>query len=320
MMNRKKFLRTAAFGGLLPVTRLNIHSTPNPPQTTPLVISTWDFGVEANRAAWKILQEGGSALDAVEAGVRVPEADPSNQSVGYGGFPDREGRVTLDASIMKGDGRCGSVAFLQQIKHPVSVARKVMEESPHIMLVGEGARRFALEQGFESEELLTDNSRKAWQEWMKEADYQPMPNIENHDTIGMLAVDAEGNLAGGCSTSGLAFKMHGRVGDSPLIGSALFVDNEAGAATATGHGEEIIRIAGCHLVVELMRQGYRPQEACREAVRRIINHNPGRRDLQAGFLALSREGEIGAYALQEGFSFAVTNQDGEQLSDSQFEL
>ncbi|MEX0770180.1 MAG: N(4)-(beta-N-acetylglucosaminyl)-L-asparaginase [Balneolaceae bacterium] len=320
MMNRKNFLRTAAFGGLLPVTRLNIHSTPTLLKTTPVVISTWNFGVEANRAAWEILQEGGSALDAVEAGVRVPEADPSNQSVGYGGFPDREGHVTLDASIMKGDGRCGSVAFLQQIKHPVSVARKVMEESPHIMLVGEGALRFALDQGFEREELLTDNSRKAWQEWMKESEYKLMPNIENHDTIGMLAVDAEGNLAGACSTSGLAFKMHGRVGDSPLIGSALFVDNEAGAATATGHGEEIIRVAGCHLVVELMRQGYRPQEACREAVRRIIKHNPGRTDLQAGFLALSREGEIGAYALQDGFSFAVRDQEGEKLQDSVYEL
>ncbi|KAA8473978.1 N(4)-(beta-N-acetylglucosaminyl)-L-asparaginase [Arcticibacter tournemirensis] len=294
----------------------------------PLVISTWDFGVEANVAAWKILKNGGRALDAVEQGVWVPEGDPKNQTVGMGGFPDRDGKVTLDACIMDENGNCGSVAALEHIVHPISVARKVMEKTPHVMLVGEGALQFALQQGFKKENLLTPESEKAWKEWLKTSQYKPVINIENksfapkrlpgnqynHDTIGMLALDAKGNLSGACTTSGMAFKLHGRVGDSPIIGAGLYVDNEVGGATSTGVGEEVIRNVGSFLVVELMRQGYSPEEACKEAVMRIIKKKPETaKEIQVGFLALNKKGEYGAYAIQKGFSYAVCNDKDQKL-------
>jgi len=291
----------------------------------PVVVSTWDFGKAANSAAWDVLSRAGRALDAVEAGVRVPEADETNQSVGYGGLPDRDGRVTLDACIMDEKYNCGSVMCLEHIKHPISVARLVMEKTPHIILAGEGALRFALANGFKKENLLTPAAEKAWREWLKTSEYKPVANIENqlyqpgkdpmpggkdnHDTIGMLAIDAQGHISGACTTSGLAYKMQGRVGDSPVIGAGLYVDNEVGGATATGVGEEVIRIVGAHLIVELMRQGRSPQAACREAVERIIKRNPARaKEIQVGFLALNKKGEYGAYCLQKGFTYAVRNQ------------
>jgi len=283
------------------------------------VVSTWDFGVAANQAAWAVLKGGGRALDAVEAGARVPEADLRNHSVGRGGYPDRDGHVSLDASIMDGDGSCGAVAALEQIAHPISVARRVMEKTPHVLLVGAGALQFALEQGFAREKLLTAESERAWHEWRKSADYQPVPNDEvrkqrhaatrggkdNHDTIGMLALDAHGHLAGACTTSGMAWKLRGRVGDSPIVGAGLYVDDEVGAATSTGVGEEVIRNAGSFLVVELMRQGRTPEEACREAVRRVLKRNKSAGDIQVGFLALNRAGDVGAWSLQAGFNYAV---------------
>ena len=245
-------------------------------------------------------------MDAVEAGVHVPEGDPKETSVGLGGLPDRDGRVTLDACIMDEFANCGSVAFLEHIVHPISVARKVMEKTPHVMLVGEGALQFALANGFKKENLLTKESEQVWKEWLKKAEYKPVANIENHDTIGMLALDKNGNLSGACTTSGMAFKMHGRVGDSPIIGAGLYVDNEIGAATSTGVGEEVIRIVGSHLVVELMRQGKSPEDACRQAVARIIKNQPGKsKEIQVGFLAVNKNGEHGAFALQKGFTYAV---------------
>ena len=274
--------------------------------TKPLVVSTWDFGLPANAEAWKVLAGGGRALDAVEAGVRIPEGDPHVNTVGLGGLPDRDGHVTLDACIMDEFANCGSVAFLEHIVHPISVARMVMEKTPHIMLVGEGALQFALANGFKKEKLLTKESEAKWREWLKKAEYKPVINIENHDTIGMVALDKMGNLSAACTTSGLAFKMRGRVGDSPIIGAALFVDNEVGAATSTGVGEEVIRIVGSHLVVELMRQGRSPEAACREAVARIIKNQPAKaKEIQVGFLAINKNGEHGAFALQKGFTYAV---------------
>jgi N4-(beta-N-acetylglucosaminyl)-L-asparaginase len=273
----------------------------------PIVVSTWNHGLPANEAAWKVLQAGGRALDAVEAGVRVPEADPQVTTVGYGGFPDREGKVTLDACIMDEQGNCGSVAFLQHIKHPISVARQVMEKTPHIMLVGNGALAFALANGFKKENLLTPAAQKAWKEWLKTSQYKPLINVENHDTISMLALDAKGNLSGACTTSGAAWKMHGRVGDSPIIGAGLYVDNEIGGACATGLGEAVIKMVGSHLVVELMRQGRTPQEACEAAVNRIVTRQKNYKDLQVGFLALNKAGEAGAYAIHGGFNYAVHN-------------
>ena len=278
--------------------------------TKPIVVSTWNFGVGANAEAWKILSKNGRALDAVEAGVQVPEGDPKETSVGLGGLPDRDGRVTLDACIMDEFANCGSVACLEHIVHPISVARKVMEKTPHVMLVGDGALQFALSNGFKKENLLTEESAKAWKEWLKKAEYKPIANIENHDTIGMIAMDANENLSGACTTSGMAYKIHGRVGDSPIIGAGLFVDNEIGAATSTGVGEEVIRICGSHLVVELMRQGNSPQEACELAVKRIVKNQPKKsKEIQVGFLAINKNGELGAYALQKGFTYAVYSND-----------
>jgi N4-(beta-N-acetylglucosaminyl)-L-asparaginase len=302
--SRRKFLQSgAALASFVPFTKALADPKP---VNKPLVISTWDFGVAANAEAWKILASGGRALDAVEAGVHVPEGDPKETSVGLGGLPDRDGRVTLDACIMDEFANCGSVAFLEHIVHPISVARKVMEKTPHVMLVGEGALQFALANGFKKENLLTKESEAVWREWLKKAEYKPIANIENHDTIGMVALDKKGNLSGACTTSGMAFKMHGRVGDSPIIGAGLYVDNEIGAATSTGVGEEVIRIVGSHLVVELMRQGKSPEDACRQAVERIIKNQPAKsREIQVGFLAINKNGEHGAFALQKGFTYAV---------------
>ncbi|MDP2189179.1 MAG: N(4)-(beta-N-acetylglucosaminyl)-L-asparaginase [Sphingobacteriaceae bacterium] len=286
----------------------------------PLVLSTWRFGIQANEAAWEVLGKGGKALDAVEKGVRLVEADPAERSVGYGGRPDRDGRVTLDACIMDQDANIGSVACLEHIKHPISVARAIMEKTPHVLLVGEGALQFALEQGFPKENLLTPESEAEWREWLKTSKYEPIVNIENHDTIGMIALDAAGNLSGACTTSGMAFKMHGRVGDSPIIGAGLYVDNEVGAATATGHGEEVIRVVGSHLVVELMRQGKHPQAACKEAVELILQKFKKRgadlKSAQIGFLALNKQGQYGGFALKPGFNFAVHSTQNNRLLDT----
>lgn len=311
--NRRQFLKLTAFASSLfafnKAKATQFIETQAKPKVKPIVISTWRFGVEANAEAWTILSKNGRALDAVEAGVKIPEADPKERSVGYGGRPDRDGRVTLDACIMDDFSNIGSVGCLEHIVHPISVARAVMEKTPHTMLVGEGALDFALSQGFKKENLLVKESEDEWKEWLKKAEYKPKANIENHDTIGMIALDMNGNLSGACTTSGMAFKMHGRIGDSPIIGAGLFVDNEVGAATATGHGEEVMRIVGSHTVVELMRQGFSPEEACKKAVERIIviatKKNKSLNDLQIGFIAINKKGEHGAYCLQKGFNYAV---------------
>ena len=325
-MIRRDFLKNSLF--TLPV--ISASATINKQQSAskPLVVSTWDFGKAANKEAWKILTNKGRALDAIEQGARVTEADQSNKTVGYGGYPDRDGRVTLDACIMDENGNCGSVMCLEHIIHPISVARLVMEKTPHVILVGEGALQFALANGFKKENLLTPDSELAWKEWLKKSQYNPIMNIENksynqnqpdpaffpgsidnHDTIGMLALDAQGNLSGGCTTSGMAFKMHGRVGDSPVIGAGLFVDNEIGAATSTGVGEEVIKCVGSHLVVEYMRQGYSPKDACKKVVERIAKRDPEKaKNIQIGFLAIDKKGNYGAFALQKGFSYAVKSE------------
>lgn len=327
MANRREFLKTSILGStLLSNVAQTAYASPSSSTNVklglPCVVSTWDFGVAANHACWQILSRGGRALDAVEAGVRVPEADLKNHSVGRAGYPDRDGHVTLDASIMDEHGNCGAVAAIEHIAHPISVARRVMERTPHVLLVGEGATQFAIQQGFPKEELLTPESRAAWHEWLKSADYKPIANIEtssygkssltgvpggkgNHDTIGMLAIDAHGNISGACTTSGMAWKMRGRVGDSPIIGAGLYVDNEVGGATSTGVGEEVIRNCGSFLVVELMRQGRSPQSACEEAIARILKRKPAARDLQVGFLAINKQGDVGAWAIQPGFDYAL---------------
>lgn len=321
--DRRTLIRAAvAASSLATASTVKAADAPNPAASGPIVVSTWDFGVAANHAAWDVLRKGGWALDAVEAGARVPEADLKNHSVGRAGYPDRDGHVSLDASIMDEAYNCGAVAAIEHIAHPISVARLVMEKTPHVLLVGEGALQFALEQGFQKEELLTPESRAAWKDWVKTAHYQPVANsemktygrapgsrlpgdIHNHDTLGILALDSQGRLSGACTTSGMAWKLRGRVGDSPIIGAGLYVDGEVGGATSTGVGEEVIRNAGSFLVVELMRQGRSPQAACEEAVMRIVRRRPdAAKTLQVGFLALGKTGDVGAFAIQKGFVYA----------------
>ncbi len=298
------------------------------PVRKPLVISTWDSGRTANSAAWTVLTNDGRALDAVEAAGIAIENERSC-CVGLGGNPDRDGFVTLDSCIMDDKSNIGSVAFLERIRHPVSVARKVMETTPHVMLVGTGAQQFAIANGFPLEpETLSDEARRSYEKWLEKAEYKPVINIENlktdapvntpvpgklengdfnHDTMGTLALDAAGNLSGMCTTSGMAFKMRGRVGDSPIIGAGLFVDNEVGGVTCSGQGEEVIRIAGSHLVVEFMRNGDSPYEACKKAVLRIVKRDETRaKEFQVGFIAVNKSGETGAFSVQPGFNYTLT--------------
>ena len=326
-MKRRQFIRFGAAVGALSVVKPSeatdiVAQSYQGKAKGPIVLSTWNHGLAANEGAWAVLEKGGSALDAVEKGVMVTEADLTNRSVGVGGRPDRDGHVTLDACIMSGDSRCGSVAFLEGIAHPINVARAVMERTQHVMLVGAGARKFALEQGFATAKMPIDEVKKDYEKWRKEnKDLFKKPDInhENHDTIGMIAMDAQGQLAGACTTSGWAYKMHGRVGDSPIIGAGLFVDDEVGAATATGLGEAIVRVAGSHTVVELMRQGYTPFDACKEACMRIVRKHKDLTGLQCGFIALDKEGNYGAYSIYAGFNFALRNNDGQALVDAKFD-
>jgi N4-(beta-N-acetylglucosaminyl)-L-asparaginase len=334
MQTRRKFLGVSIVGSAAALAPKNTLAVINeiklPVKGSPVVLSTWDFGKTANVGAWNVLAKGGRALDAVEAGVKIPEADETNQTIGYGGLPDRDGYVTLDACIMDEHYNCGSVMCLEDIVHPISVARLVMEKTPHIILAGEGALQFALANGFKRKNLLTEKSKIDWKEWLKTSKYNPETNIENrlydkktdpmpggpknHDTIGMVAMDANGNISGACTTSGLAYKMHGRVGDSPVIGAGLYVDNEVGAASASGVGEEVIRIVGSHLVVELMRQGLKPEEACKKAVERIVQRGPERsKTIQVAFIALNKKGEVGGYSLQPGFSYSIRSNTIDQV-------
>lgn len=324
MPNRRQFLRNSLIAtgtAALPSNPAGITTLRPAPASQPhrlaggRVVSTWDFGVGANAAAWPVLSSGGSAVDAVETGARWAEGDLCNTTVGHCGYPDRDGVLTLDASIMRGDGSCGAVAALQDIEHPISVARAVMEKTPHVMLVGDGAQQFAVSQGFLRKQLLTDDARKAWRKWLETSQYHPAINAErsgtpgdehDHDTLGILAIDGNGRLAGACTTSGIAWKMHGRVADSAIIGAGLYADDEVGAATASGVGEEMIRNSASFLVVELMRQGRSPKDACRGAIERVVHKRPAAsKALQVCFLAIDRHGEVGAFALHPGFVYAV---------------
>ena len=315
-MKRRKFIQAAGLSATALITKPlqageNKTIKTNGLPVKPLSICTWNFH-HATAKSWEILSKGGTAIDAVEQGVMVEEADLSNQTVGKGGRPDRDGAVTLDACIMDAKGNCGSVVYLQNIAHPIQVARKVMEETPHAMLAGKGAEQFAYKMGFKKENLLTPQSKSEWEAWKVTSQYKPIINIENHDTIGMLAIDQYGDISGACTTSGMAYKMAGRVGDSPIIGAGLFVDNEIGGATATGVGEEVMKTVGSFLIVELMRQGMSPQEACEEAVHRIVKKNPNYKNFQVGFIALNKQGATGAYCIQSGFSYSYYDTNGQE--------
>jgi N4-(beta-N-acetylglucosaminyl)-L-asparaginase len=339
-MNRKKFLKLSSLGLSSLGLSSSVMGSSEGAVQKPIVISTWESGMAVNAAAWKILTANGKSLDAVEAGAMQIE-DTINCCVGLGGYPDRDGIVTLDSCIMDEHSNCGAVAGLEQIKHPVSVARKVMEKTPHVLLVGNGAQQFALENGFQKEPAsLSPEAKEEYKKWLLKNEYNPVINIENkkqgngpfapnffddgsvnHDTMGLLAMDMSGNLSGAVTTSGMAFKIHGRVGDSPIIGAGLFVDNEIGAATSSGVGEEVIRICGTHLVVEFMRQGLSPELACKKAIERIVKRDREKaRTLQVGFLAINKKGEYGAYAVQKGFMFSVKSNKENKIHPSKFLL
>lgn len=331
-MNRKSFIRLS--GGALatfaiPPTKGHIDK--------PVMISTWNAGEAVNNVGWKTLGANGKATDAIESAGNYMET-VIDCCVGLSGYPDRDGKVTLDAGIMEGSGRCGAVAGIERIKHPISVARKLMETTPHVLLVGNGAQQFALQNGFILESgKLSPESEKEYKEWLRKSEYQPSINIENkrnngpfapmyfddgtlnHDTMGMIALDASGKISVGVTTSGMAFKLHGRVGDSAVVGAGLFADDEVGAATSSGLGEEVIRICGTHLVVEFMRQGSSPEQACKKAVQRIIKNDPVKaRKLQVGFIALDKKGRYGAYAIQKGFVFAVKTASENKVMQSKY--
>lgn len=334
MSNRRKFLTTSLLS--LPLLSSTKVFAASKKVAKPIVISTWDSGIPVNEAAFDVLKhKDGKAIDAVEKGAVFIENE-INCCVGLGGNPDRDGYVTLDASIMDDKMNCGAVAFLEDIKNPISVARKVMDLTPHVFLVGEGARDFALKNGFKAEpKVLSSDAEKTYKEWLKKSEYKPMKNVEleqnkalqkgngpfapnrfddgsfNHDTMGLVALDQSGNLSGACTTSGMGFKLRGRVGDSPIIGAGLYVDNEVGAVTSSGQGEEVIRIAGSFLVVEFMRQGKSPEKACQLAIERLVKINPAKaKDFQVGFIALNKFGEHGSYAVNPGFVYSVTTAPG----------
>lgn len=312
-MDRRKFLKSFALISSLTATGsfLTVNCNAKRLRGNPVVISTWNHGIKANEKATDVLFNNGTALDAVESGVMVSEADPEVNSVGYGGLPAENGKVTLDACIMDWKGNAGSVACLENIMHPISVARLVMEKTDHVMLVGEGAKQFALAHGFKEENLLTDKSRQIWLDWKEKLsdkdDWGPQIKelLMTHDTISMLALDQDGNLSGACTTSGLFGKIYGRVGDSPIIGAGLYCDNEVGAAGATGRGEEVIKTCGSFSIVELMRQGRTPKEAVEEALSRLRKKYDGRPNFQVAYIALRKDGEFAASSLKPGFQYAL---------------
>lgn len=310
-ITRRNFVRAGALvGGGLVANQLSPEKIfgQQPVDGNLIAVSTWGGTIKSSEKVFEYLKAGKNSLDAVEAGIRVAEDDPTNSSVGYGGLPDEDGVVTLDASIMDWKGNAGSVAGIEGIKNPISVAKLVMQKTKHVMLVGEGAKKFALENGFKQENLLTESSRKAWEDWKKK-NPRGVNRVDekNHDTIGMLAIDNANNLSGGVSTSGMAWKIHGRVGDSPIIGAAMFVDNEVGGAVATGNGEFVMRTVGSFLIVEKMRDGLSPQEACEFAIKRIYKSSKNNKDIQIGYLAINKKGEIGAFSLYDGFTYVLTS-------------
>ncbi|WP_346239089.1 N(4)-(beta-N-acetylglucosaminyl)-L-asparaginase [Niabella insulamsoli] len=332
-MNRKSFLKVGALTGVATAMLGRTAAQSATKLSGPVVVSTWDAGLRANKGAWEVLGAGGNALDAVEKGVMVTENE-INCCVGLGANPDRDGFVTLDACIMDHRFNCGSVAFLERIKHPIAVARRVMEKTPHVMLVGDGAQQFAVSEGFPLEPReLSPDAKKAYKKWLENSKYEPQINRENienkghgpfapaqidgewnHDTIGMVGIDANGHLAGSCTTSGMGFKMRGRLGDSPIIGAGLYVDGEVGACTATGQGEDVIRVAGSHSVVEMMRQGFGPEMACQKVIERIVKiKGDDVKKIQVAFIAINKNGVVGAFAIHKGFSYALKTNTSEVL-------
>ena len=282
-------------------------------------ISTWKT-TEANLKAGLLLDKGVDGLTAAVEGVAVEEENPKNTTVGFGGAPDRTGKVTLDACVMNHLGDCGAVVAVENIVNVARLAKDVMEKTPHVMLAGKGAQDFAISEGYKQTDLLTEKSKEDWKKWLESEEYKPIINIENHDTIGMLCLDKNNNISGACTTSGLAYKMRGRVGDSPIIGSGLFIDNKIGGAVATGLGEEVVKTVGSFLVVELMRQGKSPQEACETAVKRIVSSNSQENKFQVAYIAMNKNGDVGSYSIEPGFTYMdyFKGENKEKITESAF--
>ena len=318
-MKRRNFIFDIFSIGLL--SSITSRLRPNNLNIYPMVrsISTWKTS-EANLMAGSLLEKGVDALSAAVSGVAIEEENPKNSTVGYGGAPDRSGIVTLDACVMNHMGDCGSVIAVENIINVARLAKDVMEKTPHVMLAGKGAQEFAISEGYKREDLLTQKSKEDWKKWLESEDYKPIINIENHDTIGMLCLDKNNNISGACTTSGLAYKMKGRVGDSPIIGSGLFIDNKIGGAVATGLGEEVLKTVGSFLVVELMRQGKSPQEACEAAVKRIVKSNSEKDKFQVAYIAINKNGEVGSYSIEPGFTYMdyYNGENKEVKTDSAF--
>jgi isoaspartyl peptidase/L-asparaginase-like protein (Ntn-hydrolase superfamily) len=270
----------------------------------PVFLSPWAHGKPANERAAEVFRAGGSLLDAVEKGINTAEDDPNDTSVGYGGLPNAEGVVELDASIMDGTRhRAGAVCSLHSIRNPISVARLVLDKTRHTTMAGEGAFRFALRMGFRAEQLLTPESLKRWLEWKADPKRQTFwqDPTENHDTIGMVATDGKGHVVAGCSTSGLAWKIPGRVGDSPLVGCGIYADDRYGAATATGDGDLMTNYCTSVSIVQIMARGASPQDACVELLEHIGKTDPNNRSGEVCVLALNPQGEIGAAAMDKNY-------------------
>jgi len=291
-----------------------------PPNAGPVFLSTWVWGKAANERAAEVFKSGGSLLDAIEKGINVPESDPNVMSVGYGGLPNAEGVVELDAAIMDGARhRAGSVCNLHMIKNPISVARLVMEKTRHTTLAGDGAFRFALKMGFEPQTLLTPQSLQKWQEWKADPRHKTFwISPENHDTIGMVGTDGKGHVVAGCSTSGLAFKLPGRVGDSPLVGCGVYADDNVGAASATGDGDLMTNYCTSISIVHFMARGASPQDACVELLKHMVKTDPQNKAAEASVIAINTQGEIGAASMNDGphFKYALWRNDESQLLES----
>lgn len=323
-------------------------------RVTPVAVASAN-GLAAVAKAMEVVRSGGDTLDAVIQGVNIVEKDPNDTSVGYGGLPNLDGVVQLDSSVMHGPTRgAGAVASLEGIKTPSLVARDVMRYTNHVLLVGPGAQAFAKSLGYPIEELLTDESRRRWVEWrarLSERDDYLTPDqslypggelqpeasygdgrIDSHDgvrpqgTINCNIVNADGDLSGVTTTSGLAWKIPGRVGDSPIVGAGLYVDNDVGAAGSTGRGESVIKTVGGHTVVEMMRNGMSPTDACLEALRRIVTFTvephlldeEGRPNFGVNYYAVNKNGEFGGAAIFQGARYAVSVDGDSQLEDSAY--
>ena len=299
-LDRRGFIKSIAGGAVLATADFAVTEAA---ETGPVFLSTWVHGKPANDRAVEVLQAGRSLLDAVEKGINVPENDPNVTSVGYGGLPNEEGVVELDAAIMDGARhRAGSVCSLHSIKNPISVARQVLEKTRHTTLAGAGAFRFALKMGFQPEQLLTPESLKKWLEWKSDPKgkrYWLSP--EDHDTIGMVATDGKGHVVSGCSTSGLAWKIPGRVGDSPLVGCGVYADDNVGAASATGDGDLMTNYCTSVSIVHYMARGASPQDACIELLQHMVKTDLRNRTGEVCVIALNNRGEVGAASMKSTY-------------------